>query len=165
MGLMELSLDPRRVNGGGVRKDRKFQSRPGASHDDFSRLNEVTSPRSVSVTLAKGPEQDQALRSEGIHGGRHRRALALPKKRHGRDEGESEAKAEEEGEKIAQGAQFFTASCGVDLYRRTNTATPCYSQNGIEAPESASGAGECQRNSPVLGDSLTLSESSLGRDT
>ena len=45
MGLMELSL-------------------PGASHFDFSRLNELTSPRSVSVTLAKAPEQDKAVKAE-----------------------------------------------------------------------------------------------------
>ncbi len=79
-----------------MKKDRKFQSLLGAFHCNFSRLNEVTSPHSVSVTLAKGPDQDKALRAEGIHVGRHRCALACP--RNGTEEmkGEGEAKAEEE---------------------------------------------------------------------
>ncbi len=69
-------------------KDRKFQSLPGAFHCDFCSLNEVTSRHSVSVTLAKGTEQDKAVRAEGVHGGRHRYGVALPKKRHRGDERE-----------------------------------------------------------------------------
>ena len=51
-----------------ILKDRNFQSLRGALHCEFSSLNEVTSPHAVAVTLAKGREQDKAVRAEGFPG-------------------------------------------------------------------------------------------------